>query len=67
FTAAFNPEAVLGGAAGIGMRGAISFGGARGVFFHEGGGGVAPPAPPPAGGEESLGAGVAGGFWWGFL
>ena len=32
FVAAFNPEAVLGGAAGIGMREAVRFGVARGLF-----------------------------------
>ncbi|ENW2784639.1 sodium:alanine symporter family protein, partial [Neisseria gonorrhoeae] len=44
FTAAFNPEAVLGGAAGIGMREAIRFGVARGLFSNEAGMGSTPHA-----------------------
>ncbi|MDK4688480.1 alanine/glycine:cation symporter family protein [Kingella negevensis] len=44
FVAAFNPEAVLGGAAGIGMREAIRFGVARGLFSNEAGMGSTPHA-----------------------
>ena len=44
FTAAFNPEAVLGGAAGIGMREAVRFGVARGLFSNEAGMGSTPHA-----------------------
>lgn len=41
---AFSPEAALGGAAGIGMRQAVRFGVARGVFSNEAGLGSAPIA-----------------------
>lgn len=44
FVAAFNPEAVLGGVAGIGMREAIRFGVARGLFSNEAGMGSTPHA-----------------------
>ena len=44
FVAAFNPEAVLGGAAGIGMREAVRFGVARGLFSNEAGMGSTPHA-----------------------
>jgi len=44
FTAAFNPEAVLGGAAGIGMREAVRYGVARGLFSNEAGMGSTPHA-----------------------
>lgn len=40
--AAFNPEAVLGGAAGIGMREAVRYGVARGLFSNEAGMGSTP-------------------------
>lgn len=42
--AAFNPEAVLGGAAGIGMREAVRYGVARGLFSNEAGMGSTPHA-----------------------
>ena len=44
FVAAFNPEAVLGGAAGIRMREAVRFGVARGLFSNEAGMGSTPHA-----------------------
>ncbi|QEY24922.1 alanine/glycine:cation symporter family protein [Neisseria animalis] len=44
FVAAFDPEAVLGGAAGIGMREAIRYGVARGLFSNEAGMGSTPHA-----------------------
>ena len=44
FVAAFNPEAVLGGAVGIGMREAVRFGVARGLFSNEAGMGSTPHA-----------------------
>jgi len=44
FVAAFNPEAVLGGAAGIGMHEAVRFGVARGLFSNEAGMGSTPHA-----------------------
>ncbi|CRZ19440.1 sodium:alanine symporter family protein [Kingella kingae] len=44
FTAAFNPQAVLGGAAGIGVREAIRYGVARGLFSNEAGMGSTPHA-----------------------
>ncbi len=44
FVAAFNPEAVLGGTAGIGMREAVRFGVARGLFSNEAGMGSTPHA-----------------------
>ncbi|ULJ60690.1 alanine/glycine:cation symporter family protein [Wielerella bovis] len=44
FVAAFNPQAVLGGAAGIGIREAIRFGVARGLFSNEAGMGSTPHA-----------------------
>ena len=44
FVAAFNLEAVLGGAAGIGMREAVRFGVARGLFSNEAGMGSTPHA-----------------------
>lgn len=42
--AAFNPEAVLGGAAGVGMREAVRYGVARGLFSNEAGMGSTPHA-----------------------
>ena len=44
FVAAFDPEAVLGGAAGIGMREAVRYGVARGLFSNEAGMGSTPHA-----------------------
>lgn len=44
FVAAFNPQAVLGGAAGIGVREAIRYGVARGLFSNEAGMGSTPHA-----------------------
>lgn len=44
FVAAFTPEAALGGAAGIGVREAIRFGVARGLFSNEAGMGSTPHA-----------------------
>lgn len=42
FVAAFNPEAVLGGAAGIGVLKAVRYGVARGLFSNEAGMGSTP-------------------------
>lgn len=42
FTAAFSPQAVLGGSVGIGLRHAIRWGVSRGVFSNEAGLGSAP-------------------------
>lgn len=44
FVGAFNPQAVLGGAAGIGVREAMRFGVARGLFSNEAGMGSTPHA-----------------------
>jgi len=44
FTAAFTPSAVIGGAAGVSLRAAISLGLKRGVFSNEAGLGSAPIA-----------------------
>lgn len=44
FKAAFTPDAALGGAAGIGVREAIRFGVARGLFSNEAGMGSTPHA-----------------------
>lgn len=44
FVAAFNPQAVLGGAVGIGVREAMRFGVARGLFSNEAGMGSTPHA-----------------------
>lgn len=44
FVGAFNPSAVLGGAAGIGIREAMRFGVARGLFSNEAGMGSTPHA-----------------------
>lgn len=44
FIGAFNPAAVLGGAAGIGVREAMRFGVARGLFSNEAGMGSTPHA-----------------------
>ena len=44
FIAAFNPESVLGGAAGIGMREAVRYGVSRGLFSNEAGMGSTPHA-----------------------
>ena len=44
FTAAFSPEAAIGGAAGISVRSAVSWGLKRGVFSNEAGLGSAPIA-----------------------
>lgn len=44
FVGAFNPRAVLGGAAGIGVREAMRFGVARGLFSNEAGMGSTPHA-----------------------
>lgn len=60
FTAAFNPEAVLGGAAGIGMREAIRFGVARGLFSNEAGDGFYPARPRDCGCEASCAARYGG-------
>ncbi len=42
FVAAFNPESVVGGAAGIGVQQAVRFGIARGLFSNEAGMGSTP-------------------------
>ncbi len=42
FVGAFNPEAVLGGAAGIGVKQAVRYGVARGLFSNEAGMGSTP-------------------------
>ena len=44
FVGAFNPQAVVGGAAGIGVRHAMRFGVARGLFSNEAGMGSTPHA-----------------------
>ena len=44
FQAAFDPQAVLGGAAGIGMKEAVRYGVARGLFSNEAGMGSTPHA-----------------------
>ena len=44
FEGAFNPQAVLGGAAGIGLREAVRYGVARGLFSNEAGMGSTPHA-----------------------
>src|SRR5699024_4778634 len=44
FQGAFNPQAVLGGAAGITMREAMRYGVARGLFSNEAGMGSTPHA-----------------------
>ncbi len=44
FVGAFRPQAVLGGTLGIGMREAVRFGIARGLFTHEAGMGSTPHA-----------------------
>ncbi|MCF7529443.1 alanine/glycine:cation symporter family protein [Neisseria lisongii] len=59
FTAAFNPEAVLGGAAGIGMREAIRFGVARGLFSNEAGMGSTPHAHATADVKHPVQQGMA--------
>ena len=42
FVGAFNPQAILGGAAGIGMKQAVRYGVARGLFSNEAGMGSTP-------------------------
>lgn len=42
FVAAFNPQAVMGGAAGVGIQQAVRFGIARGLFSNEAGMGSTP-------------------------
>ncbi|MBP8691236.1 MAG: sodium:alanine symporter family protein [Sedimentibacter sp.] len=42
FVAAFNPEAIMGGAAGIGVQQAVRYGIARGLFSNEAGMGSTP-------------------------
>ena len=44
FQGAFRPQAVLGGAAGVGLRQAVRWGGSRGIFSNEAGLGSAPMA-----------------------
>lgn len=44
FTAAFNPEAIIGGTLGIGIQKAMRFGVARGLFSNEAGMGSTPHA-----------------------
>ena len=48
FVAAFNPSAVLGGAAGVTVQKAMRFGVARGLFSNEAGMGSTPHAHAPA-------------------
>ena len=59
FTAAFNPQAVLGGAAGIGMREAVRFGVARGLFSNEAGMGSTPHAHATADVQHPVQQGMA--------
>ena len=59
FVAAFNPEAVLGGAAGIGMREAVRFGVARGLFSNEAGMGSTPHAHATADVKHPVQQGMA--------
>ena len=59
FVSAFNPEAVLGGAAGIGMREAIRFGVARGLFSNEAGMGSTPHAHATADVKHPVQQGMA--------
>ena len=59
FVAAFNPEAVLGGAAGIGMREAVRFGVARGLFSNEAGMGSTPHAHATANVKHPVQQGMA--------
>ncbi len=59
FTAAFNSQAVLGGAAGIGMREAVRFGVARGLFSNEAGMGSTPHAHATADVQHPVQQGMA--------
>ncbi len=59
FTAAFNPQAVLGGAVGIGMREAVRFGVARGLFSNEAGMGSTPHAHATADVQHPVQQGMA--------
>ena len=59
FTAAFNPQAVLGGAAGIGMREAVRFDVARGLFSNEAGMGSTPHAHATADVQHPVQQGMA--------
>ncbi|WP_225748453.1 sodium:alanine symporter family protein [Eikenella sp. Marseille-P7795] len=59
FVAAFQPEAVLGGAAGIGMREAVRFGVARGLFSNEAGMGSTPHAHATADMQHPVQQGMA--------
>lgn len=59
FVAAFDPSAVLGGAAGIGMREAIRYGVARGLFSNEAGMGSTPHAHATANVKHPVQQGMA--------
>lgn len=58
FTAAFNPQAAVGGFAGAAVSDAISFGAARGVFSNEAGLGSAPIAHAAAKTSEPVREGL---------
>lgn len=59
FMAAFSPESVLGGAAGIGMREAVRYGVARGLFSNEAGMGSTPHAHATANVKHPVQQGMA--------
>ena len=58
FECAFNPQAILGGAAGIGVREAMRYGVARGLFSNEAGMGSTPHAHAMAKVEKPQDQGV---------
>ena len=58
FSAAFNPQAAIGGFAGAAVSDAISFGAARGVFSNEAGLGTAPIAHAAAKTKEPVREGL---------
>ena len=62
FVGAFNPEAVLGGGAGVGIMVAIQMGIARGVFSNEAGLGSAPIAHAASSTNEPVEQGLWGIF-----
>lgn len=62
FVGAFNPEAVLGGGAGVGIMVAIQMGIARGVFSNEAGLGSAPMAHAATSAKDPVDQGIWGIF-----
>jgi AGCS family alanine or glycine:cation symporter len=59
FVAAFNPEAIMGGAAGVGVQQAVRYGIARGLFSNEAGMGSTPNSHAVANVQHPVEQGLA--------